>query len=160
MEGNENTSVTQKQMPSPREQYGGTVHLFIGTGYNPYKITYMPFTFGDNSIAFYRGLNGLFIFKSVPLSANMPKLSCFTASALCQPSYLLSFSLSDTSPKIPVHTLYSRNTVKSCFWGPSEAEGPQHHCGNWGSTSRDSWAGAHWRQVVPLITYFSQPCSY
>jgi hypothetical protein len=25
------TSVTQKQMPSPREQYGGTVHLFIGT---------------------------------------------------------------------------------------------------------------------------------
>ena len=76
------TSVTQKQMPSQREQYGGTVHLFIGTGYNPYKITYMPFTFGDNSIAFYRGLNGLFIFKSVPFSANMPKLSCFTASAL------------------------------------------------------------------------------
>ena len=63
----ESTGVTQKQMPSPREQYGGTVHLFIGTGYNPYKITYMPFTFGDNSIAFYRGLNGLFIFKSVSL---------------------------------------------------------------------------------------------
>ena len=115
LEGDENTSVTQKQMPSQREQYGGTVHLFIGTGYNPYKITYMPFTFGDNSIALYRGLNGLFIFKSVPFSANMPKLSCFTASALCQPSYLLSFSLSDSSPKIPVHTLYSRNIVKSCF---------------------------------------------
>ena len=109
------TSVMRKQMTGSREQYGGTVHLFIGTGYNPYKITYMPFTFGDNSIAFYRGLNGLFIFKSVPLSANMPKLSCFTASALCQPSYLLSFSLSDSSPKIPVHTLYSRNIVKSCF---------------------------------------------
>jgi hypothetical protein len=105
LEGDENTSVTQKQMPSQREQYGGTVHLFIGTGYNPYKITYMPFTFGDNSIALYRGLNGLFIFKSVPFSANMPKLSCFTASALCQPLYLLSFSLSDTSPKIPAHTL-------------------------------------------------------
>jgi hypothetical protein len=26
------TSVTQKQMPSQREQYGSTVHLFIGTG--------------------------------------------------------------------------------------------------------------------------------
>ena len=114
-EGNESTSVTQKQMPSQREQYGGTVHLFIGTGYNPYKITYMPFTFGDNSIAIYRGLNGLFIFKSVPFSANMPKLSCFTASALCQPSYLLRFSLFDISPKVPVHTLHSRNTVKSCF---------------------------------------------
>jgi hypothetical protein len=25
------TSVTQKQMPSQREQYGSTVHLFIGT---------------------------------------------------------------------------------------------------------------------------------
>ena len=30
-EGN-STSVTQKQMPSQREQYGSTVHLFIGTG--------------------------------------------------------------------------------------------------------------------------------
>ena len=95
LEGDENTSVTQKQMLSQREQYGGTVHLFIGTGYDPYKITYMPFTFGDNSTAFYRGLNVLFIFKSVPLSANMPKLSCLTASALCQPLYLLSFSLED-----------------------------------------------------------------
>jgi hypothetical protein len=26
------TSVTQKQMPSQREQYRNTVHLFIGTG--------------------------------------------------------------------------------------------------------------------------------
>jgi hypothetical protein len=25
------TNVTQKQMPSQREQYGSTVHLFIGT---------------------------------------------------------------------------------------------------------------------------------
>ena len=47
----ESTGVAQKQMPDQREQYGGTVHLFIGTGYNPYKITYMPFTFDDNSIA-------------------------------------------------------------------------------------------------------------
>jgi hypothetical protein len=29
------TSVTQKQMPSQREQYGSTVHLFIGTRHNP-----------------------------------------------------------------------------------------------------------------------------
>jgi hypothetical protein len=152
-EGNESTSVTQKWTPSPREQYGGTVHLFIGTGYNPYKITYIPFTFGDNSIAIYRGLNGLFIFKSVPFSANMPKLSCFTPSALCQPLYLLSFSLSDTSPKIPAHTLYSKNTVKSCFWGPSEAEGPQQCNANdkiefkfHNLNIRESWA-AHDREL-------------
>jgi hypothetical protein len=33
------TSVTQKQMPSQREQYGSTVHLFIGTGRSPCKVT-------------------------------------------------------------------------------------------------------------------------
>jgi hypothetical protein len=46
----ESTSVTQKQMPSPREQYGSTVHLFIGMGRSPCKITPMPFSFANNSI--------------------------------------------------------------------------------------------------------------
>jgi hypothetical protein len=63
-------------MPSQRPQYGGTVHLCIGTGHSPYKITSMPFTFGSNSIVIHRGLNGLFIFKSVSFSATTPKLSC------------------------------------------------------------------------------------
>jgi hypothetical protein len=63
-------------MPSQREQYGGTVHLFIGTGHSPCKITPMPFTFGSNSIVIHRGLNSLFIFKSVSFSAITPKLSC------------------------------------------------------------------------------------
>ena len=70
------TSVTQKQMPSPREQYGGSVHLFIGTGHSPCKITLMPFTFANDPIVIHRGLNNLFLFKSVPFSAVMPKLSC------------------------------------------------------------------------------------
>jgi hypothetical protein len=30
---------------SQRKQYGGTVHLFIGTGRNLWEITLMPFTF-------------------------------------------------------------------------------------------------------------------
>jgi hypothetical protein len=60
------TSVTQKQMPSQREQCGDTVHLFIGTGHNPCKITLMPFTFANDSIVIHRGLNSLFPFKSVP----------------------------------------------------------------------------------------------
>jgi hypothetical protein len=76
LERDENTSVTQKQMPSQRPQYGGTVHLFIGTGHSPYKITFMPFTFGSNSLVIHRGLNSLFIFKSVSFSAITPKLSC------------------------------------------------------------------------------------
>jgi hypothetical protein len=70
------TSVTQKQMPSQREQYRSTVHLFIGMGRSPCKITPMPFTFANDSIVIHRGLNGLFPFKSVPFSAILPKLSC------------------------------------------------------------------------------------
>jgi hypothetical protein len=34
-----------KMSTSQREQYGGTVHLFIGTGHNLWEITIMPFTF-------------------------------------------------------------------------------------------------------------------
>jgi hypothetical protein len=70
------TSVTQKQMPSQREQYGSTVHLFIGTGCSPCKITPMPFTFANDSIVTHRGLNSLFLFKSVSFSAIVPKLYC------------------------------------------------------------------------------------
>ena len=63
-------------MPNQREQYGSTVHLFIGTGRGPCKITLMPFTSTNNSIVIHRGLNSLFIFKSVSFSAIMPKLPC------------------------------------------------------------------------------------
>jgi hypothetical protein len=70
------TSVTQKQMPSQREQYWSTVHLFIGMGRSPCKITPMPFTFANNYIVIHRGVNSFFIFKSVSFSAIMPKLPC------------------------------------------------------------------------------------
>lgn len=123
------TSVTQKQVPSQREQYRSTVHLFIGTGCSPCKITSMPFTFANNSIVIHRGLNSLFPFKSVSFSAITPKLSCeqlrlcAILRILCASSYY-GF---DLSPKVPVHVSYSRNIVKSCFCGPSEAESPQHY---------------------------------
>jgi hypothetical protein len=71
-----NTSVTQEQMSSQREQYGSTVHLFIGKGRSPCNITLMPFTFANNSITVHRGLNSLFPFKSVPFSVITPKLPC------------------------------------------------------------------------------------
>jgi hypothetical protein len=54
-------------MPGQREQYGSTVHLFIGTGRSPCKITLMPFTFDNNFMAILRGSTWLFILKSVPL---------------------------------------------------------------------------------------------
>jgi hypothetical protein len=52
-------------MPSQPEQYGNTVHLFIGTGHSPCKITSRPFTFANNSIVIHQGLDSLFPFKSV-----------------------------------------------------------------------------------------------
>jgi hypothetical protein len=70
------TSVMQKQMPSQREQYGSTVHLFIDTGRSPCKITPMPFTFANDSIVIHRGPNSLFPFKSVSFPIVMPKLPC------------------------------------------------------------------------------------
>jgi hypothetical protein len=60
------TSVTRGRMLSQREQYGSTVHLFIGKGRSPCRITFIPFTFINNSIVILRGLICLFIFKSVP----------------------------------------------------------------------------------------------
>ena len=71
------TSVMQKQVPSQREQYGSTVHLFIDTGRSPCKITSRPFAFDDNSIIIYRGLDSLFLFKSV--SSFLPSCRSFLA---------------------------------------------------------------------------------
>jgi hypothetical protein len=120
--------MTQKPMPNQREQYGDTVHLFIGMGHSPRKIILMPFTFINNSMIILRGLIWFFIFKSVSFFAAIPKLFytqlrlCANLRVLCASSY----RGSDPSPKIPVNVLYFRNIVKSCFLGPSEAEGPQH----------------------------------
>jgi hypothetical protein len=50
---------------SQREQYGGTVHLFIGTGHSPVKITFMSLTTSYNHNTKYHGLIGLFLFKLV-----------------------------------------------------------------------------------------------
>jgi hypothetical protein len=61
---------------SQREQYGGTVHLFIGTGRSLCEITFMHFIFTIDLRTIYRGLNSLFLLKSVPFSATEPKLSC------------------------------------------------------------------------------------
>jgi hypothetical protein len=63
---------------SQREQYRGTVHLFIGTGRSLVKITFMSFTTSYNHDTNYHGPIGLFILKSVqPFVSGrvaMPKL--------------------------------------------------------------------------------------
>jgi hypothetical protein len=64
----------ERMNTSQREQYGGTIPLFIGTGRNLYEITSMPFMFTIDLRTIYRGLNSLFLFKSVPFSTIEPKL--------------------------------------------------------------------------------------
>jgi hypothetical protein len=63
---------------SQREQYRGTVRLFIGTWRILCEITFMSFTTDFNHDINYHGLIGLFIFKSVqPFVSRrvvMPKL--------------------------------------------------------------------------------------
>jgi hypothetical protein len=59
---------------SQREQYGATVHLFIGTGHSPCRITFMPLTFTIDLGIIYQGLDSLFPFKSVSFSTAKPKL--------------------------------------------------------------------------------------
>jgi hypothetical protein len=61
---------------SQREQYGGTVHLFIGTGRSLCEITFMSFMFTIDLRTICRGLDSLFLLKSVPFSATEPKLPC------------------------------------------------------------------------------------
>jgi hypothetical protein len=61
---------------SQREQYEGTVHLFIGTGRSLCEIKFMPFMFTIDLRTIYRGLDSLFFFKLVPFSATEPKLPC------------------------------------------------------------------------------------
>jgi hypothetical protein len=50
---------------SALEEYGGTVHLFIGTGHSLCEITFIPFTTDYNHDTNYHGPICLFIFKSV-----------------------------------------------------------------------------------------------
>ena len=81
-----------KASTGQREQYGGTVHLFIGTRHSPCKITSRPFTFANNFKVIHRGLNSLFPFKSVPLFCRYAEAPLHVASALHQPSCYSCFS--------------------------------------------------------------------
>jgi hypothetical protein len=61
---------------SQREQNGGTVHLFIGTGRSLCEITFMPFMLTIDLRTICRGLDSLFLLKSVPFSATELKFPC------------------------------------------------------------------------------------
>jgi hypothetical protein len=96
---------------SQREQYGVTVHLFIGTERSPDKITFLSLTFTVDHKASYRGLNSIFPLKSVSYFTivNVLSRSFFGhASELACPSFRLHLHTMHTfisKPKPPV-TVY------------------------------------------------------
>jgi hypothetical protein len=51
---------------SQREQYEVIVHLFIGTGRSPVEITFMSLITNYKHDTNYQGLDGFFLFMSVP----------------------------------------------------------------------------------------------
>jgi hypothetical protein len=103
---------------SQREQYGGTVHLFIGTGHSLCEIIFMPFMFTIDLIIIYRGLDSLFLLKSVPFSATEPKLPCSQLwrwfNLRFDPAFHIVYSFLP-SPKVHVHILHLGNIVNHVF---------------------------------------------
>jgi hypothetical protein len=103
---------------SQREQYGGTVHLFMGTGHSLCKITLMPFMFTIELRTICRGLDSLFLLKSVPFSAIEPKLPCaqvrrwFTLRS--DPAFHIVYDFI-LSLKVPVYILCLGNIVNHVF---------------------------------------------
>jgi hypothetical protein len=117
-----------KASTSQREKYGGTVHLFIGTGRSLWEIKFMFFTFIIDLYINLWGLDSIFPFKSVPFSAIEPKLPCAQLRSndnLRHDHALPIVYAFILSPKVPVHKPCLEDIVKLRFWGPSEDEGPQ-----------------------------------
>ena len=65
LDGRQKSKCDVQVNTSPREQYGVTVHLFIGTGHSPVEITLMSLITNYKRDTNYQGLIGLFLFKSV-----------------------------------------------------------------------------------------------
>jgi hypothetical protein len=103
---------------SQRELFGGTVHLFIDIGRSLCKITFMPSMFTIDLRTIYRGLDSLFLFKSVPFSATEPKLPCVYPRSWFDLRLDHAFHIVNSfipSSKVPVHILHLGNIVNHVF---------------------------------------------
>jgi hypothetical protein len=113
-----------------REQYGATVHLFIGMGYNPGKITFISLTFTTNHKASYQGLNSLFPFRSISSSTFIIILSrsSFNHSFGARSSFLQIVPSYHTYLRLKAeascNSLWYIENMLVAFLGPSEEEGP------------------------------------
>jgi hypothetical protein len=113
-----------------REQYGGPVHLFIGTGRSLCEITLTPFMFTIDLITIYRGLDSLFLLKSVPFSATEPKLPCAQLwrwfNLRSDPAFHIVYNFI-LSLKVPVHILRLGNIVNHIFEDLRKTKAPNNH---------------------------------
>jgi hypothetical protein len=80
----------EREITIQREQYGATIHLFIGTRRSPDKITSMPVTFTLNYKASCQGLSSLFPLRSISsfIFAIISSQSSFSHSFSVHPCYL------------------------------------------------------------------------
>jgi hypothetical protein len=80
----------EREITIQREQYGVTVHLFIGTGRRSDKIISMSLTFTLNYNASYQGLSSLFPLRSVSsfVLAIIPSRNSFSHSFNVYPCHL------------------------------------------------------------------------
>jgi hypothetical protein len=103
---------------SQREQYRGTVHLFIDIGRNLCEITFMPFMFTIDLRTICWGLESLFLLKSVPFSRTEPKLPCWQLqrwfSLRSDPASHIVYSFI-LSSKVPVCVLHLGNIISHVF---------------------------------------------
>jgi hypothetical protein len=114
---------------SQREQYGGTIHLFIGTGRSLCEITFMPFMFTIDLRTICRGLDSLFLLKSVPFSATESKLPCVQLrrwfNLRSDPAFHIVCSFIP-SLKVPVHILCLENIVNHVFEDLQKTKAPNN----------------------------------
>jgi hypothetical protein len=97
--------VTYERLQVSVNSTGGTIHLFIGMGHSPNKITFMLLITNHNYDTNYQGLCGLFLFKSVPpfvssMSSCRSSFSCsfgihLHVTPACMSSYRRCFFLED-----------------------------------------------------------------
>jgi hypothetical protein len=113
---------------SQREQYEGTVHLFIDTVCSLCQITFMPFMFIIDLRTIYRGLDSLFLLKSVPFSATEPKIPCAQLqrwfNLRSDPAFHIVYNFIP-SPKVSVHILRLGNIVNHVFEDLRKTKAPQ-----------------------------------
>jgi hypothetical protein len=111
---NRNTILTQKQDAKSACTVREYCLSIYRHGRSPCKITFRPFTFDNNSIVIYQGLDSLSSLSRFLFSCHHAEAPLRTALALRHHSYSSRRGF-DLCPNVPVYTLYSRNIVKSCF---------------------------------------------